>query len=86
MKILELKQIQRADEGIYYRRKFTAEAVIELPASNFDIPISFTIETGPLGNKDLYIDFFKTLDYPVIPLKKALTEKILTMDSEGKLP
>jgi hypothetical protein len=86
MKVLELNQIQRAEEGLYYRRKFTAVAVIQIPLSNLKIPISFTIETGPLGNKDLSIDFFSSLDYPVIPLKKALAETIMIMDSEGRLP
>jgi len=86
MKILELKQIQRANEGLYYRRKFTAEAVIQIPASSLEIPISFTIETGPLGNKELSIDTFKSLDYPVVPLRKALAKVIMAMDSEGRLP
>ncbi|MCR5291153.1 MAG: hypothetical protein K6E51_14270 [Treponema sp.] len=86
MRILELKDINREDVAIYYRRTFTAKAVVEIPASSFEIPISFTIETGPLGNKEFILDAFKSNDYPIIPLRKAILQFITTMDAEGKLP
>ncbi len=63
-----------------------AKAIIEIPTLDMEIPISFTIETGPLGDKHLYLDPFKSDEYPVVPIKKALIEYISTMDTEGKLP
>lgn len=86
MKILEINKIQRAEDGLYYRRKFDADVSAEISAIIIQFPIRFIIETGPLGNKDLDIDFIEAPNYPVLPLKKALSEMILSMDSEGQLP
>ena len=83
MKILELRQIKRTEDGLYYRRKFSAEAAVEIP---IELPIHFTIETGPLGNRDIDIEFSKQPDYPLIPIKNALTKTITEMDMEGRLP
>ncbi len=88
MKILEVNQIRRDDNFIYYRRNFLADAKIELLSKTVDASISFTIETGPLGNKLIYVEFAKgtDIDYPLIPVKAALKNFILTLDEEGKLP
>lgn len=87
MKILELRQIKRAEEGLYYRRKFYADASVEIiPSSVLDFPIYFTIEMGPLGNKELNIEFIKQPDFPIIPIKKALEIKIMEMEAQGSLP
>ncbi|QTQ14190.1 hypothetical protein HRQ91_06830 [Treponema parvum] len=86
MEILELRQIKRTQEELYYRRKFSAEAAVSVPTSTLELPILFTIETGPLGNKEVEITFLKAPDYPLIPIKNALSQMILTMDLEGKLP
>ncbi len=86
MRILELRQIIRTEEGLYYRRKFSAEAAIETPVAVLELPIHFTIEMGPLGNKEFDIDFLKKPDYPLLPIQKALKKKIEELDKEGKLP
>lgn len=86
MKILEISKIQRAEDGLYYRRKFNADVSAEISATVIQFPIRFIIETGPLGNKDLDIDLIEPPNYPIIPLRKALSETILSMDSEGQLP
>mgnify|MGYP003594486911 CR=1 FL=1 len=86
MKVLEIKNVSREDGCIYYFRKFTGEAVVQLPADTLDTPIAFSIESNPLGSKDIQIEFKQSINYPVLPVKKALQEFILTRDSEGKLP
>lgn len=88
MRVLELNEIHTDDNYIYYRRNYTAQAKLELLSKTLDANISFTIETGPFGDKVIYVDFAPgtTLDYPLIPVKSALKTFILTMDNEGKLP
>lgn len=88
MKILELNQIKTDDNFIYYRRNYTGVAKMELLSKTMDANISFTIETGPFGDKVIFVDFAPgtVLDYPLIPVKAALKTFILTMDDEGKLP
>ena len=87
MQILKLNDVKKSEGVIYYRRQYTAEAEIELPNCVDKSPISFIIETGPLGDKqfDLEFDPYK-VNYPFIPIKKALKEYILNIDQMGALP
>lgn len=88
MKVLEINQVRTDENFIYYRRNYTAQATIQLVQRNLLANIIFTIETNPLGEKIIYVDFEKgtDIDYPLIPVKSALKSFILTMDNEGKLP
>ncbi|MBQ0051732.1 MAG: hypothetical protein KBT11_06680 [Treponema sp.] len=88
MRVLELNNIKTDDNFIYYRRNYTASAKLQMLSNSMDIGIEFTIETGPLGDKIIYVDIDKStdIDYPLIPVKSALKTFILTMDNEGKLP
>ena len=88
MKVLGINQIRTDDTYIYYRRNYKAQAVLELLQKNCQANIAFTIETSPFGEKTIYVDFEKgtNIDYPIIPVKSALKNFILTLDNEGKLP
>lgn len=86
MRIVELKNLSREEGYIYYRRNFSAECVVEIPGSTIEAPVNFCIETNPLGAKSIELNFEKSINYPLLPVKKALTEFILTQDKEGKLP
>ncbi|WP_407428538.1 hypothetical protein [Treponema sp.] len=88
MQVLELNQIAPDPSFIYYRRNYAAVARIQLLSKILDIKISFTIETGPLGDKMLYVDIApgEDIDYPIIPIKSAIKTFILNLDNEGKLP
>ena len=86
MRILELRDLNREEGYIYYRRNFTGTAVIEIPGSTLEAPVAFCIEMDPFGTKTIEIDIENTLNYPVLPVKKALKEYILLRDSEGILP
>lgn len=86
MKVLELKDIQREEGHIFYRRKYQCNAVIELPTNTEIVPIFFIIDMDPLGRKSIEFSFPQAISYPLMPVKKALTEFILTEDSEGRIP
>lgn len=87
MQILKLNNVKKSEGVIYYRRQYTAEAEIELPNCIEKIPVSFIIETGPLGDKQFELDFDPHLiNYPLVPVKKALKEYILNIDQMGALP
>lgn len=88
MQILELKSVQRDDDGLYYRKTYTgAFAVIELITETVEVPIKFSVEVSPFGGKtvDLEIDAAK-INYPLIPLMTKLKKFILQEEAEGKLP
>lgn len=86
MKVLELQNIKREEGQIFYIKKYHCDAVLEFPTSTDAIPIYFEVETNPFGQKLIKINFLKTLNYPLLPVKKALLEHILTEELEGRLP
>lgn len=86
MKVVELQNLQREEGQIFYLRKYTCDAIIELPTATENTPIFFSIETSPFGKKIIELSFVKPLNYPLIPVKKALLEYILTEEMEGRLP
>ena len=86
MNIVELKDIEREEGHIFYLRKYTASAVIELPTETSQIPVSFSIETGPMGDKKINVKVLNTPNYPVLPLIAKLKTFILENDKEGRLP
>lgn len=86
MTILGINDITRKENFIYYRREFFASALYDLPGRKYSGKIEFTIETTPLGKKDISIKMVDPVDYPLIPVIKSLKEYIGTLDNEGKLP
>ncbi len=86
MKIMALKNISREESYIYYMRKFIGEAVVQLPTDTLDTSVKFSIETSPLGTKTIEVAVGDNINYPLLPIKKALKEFILVEDEQGKLP
>lgn len=86
MRVVELKNIAREEGQIFYIRKYTCDAVLELPTSTDTVNILFSIETNPMGKKIIELSFPQPINYPLIPIKKALMEYIFTEELEGRLP
>ena len=86
MRVIELQNIEREEGQIFYLRKYTCDAILELPTSTDSVPIFFSIETSPMGKKIIELSFPQPVNYPLIPVKKALHEYILTEELEGRLP
>lgn len=86
MRVIELKNIVREEGQIFYIRKYSCDAIIEFPTSTDAVKILFNIETNPMGKKIIEFSFPQPINYPLIPIKKALNEFILTEELEGRLP
>lgn len=86
MKVVEIQDIQREEGQIFYIRKYTGNAVLELPTQNEIAQIQFTIEMDGLGRKSVDLKINQSVNYPIIPLRKSITEYILKEDDEGRLP
>lgn len=86
MKVVELKDLQREEGQIFYIRKYSADIFIQLPTSTEHGLVKFSIEMDPLGNKEIKLLTFPQLNYPVIPLKKAIIDFIKIEETEGRLP
>ncbi|MDR1325038.1 MAG: hypothetical protein LBK00_03265 [Treponema sp.] len=87
MKVLEIKNIVRKDVPIYYRMFFSGCACLELAANNsIERQINFSIEIKPTGLKEIIVALDEPVDYPLLPLKKALKAAIEDLDHNGNLP
>ena len=86
MQVLELKNLTREDGYIYYRRNFNGIVVLELPSKTVDVEINFIIEMLPTGRKDLELEFVDNFEYPLLPVKNAVTQYIMKLEDEGLLP
>ena len=86
MRVVELQNLERKDVQIFYIRKYTATAVLELTARNANVDIDFTIEMDPLGCKNFTLSINSQIDYPLIPLRKTILDYISNLEVEGKLP
>ena len=86
MKIREIKNIERKDVPIYYRRLFTGVLEIELLGKILERNIDFTIETMPTGLNQVSVTIAEPLDYPLVPLLRELKQFISALDENGGLP
>jgi hypothetical protein len=86
MRVSEIKNIERKDVPIYYRRIYTGIAVMELVNKPVEVSLEFQIEHKPTGQTDIGITLFQKVDYPLVPLQKEIKKLIVELDSTGKLP
>ena len=87
MKVKEINSISKEDGFIYYINRYRGNAVLEILAKEVSIPVSFSIEINPLGQKNIEVENLpSSLNYPVMPVKKSLKEFIDSMYSDGVLP
>ncbi|NLC93194.1 MAG: hypothetical protein GX677_07025 [Treponema sp.] len=86
MKVLEMKNIEREEGQIFYLRKYKGEAVLQFPTNTLNTKIQFTIETNPLGKKNIDLAILQAINYPLLPVRKAILEYIFTEELEGRLP
>ncbi|MDL2228918.1 hypothetical protein LJC14_01580 [Treponema sp. OttesenSCG-928-L16] len=86
MKVLGIKDIERKDVPIYYRRLFTGTAVFDIFGKSMEGRIDFSIETKPTGHKDITVSLLDPIDYPLIPLVAALRRTVDDLDEAGGLP
>ncbi|MDR2418498.1 MAG: hypothetical protein LBD79_05545 [Treponema sp.] len=87
MKVLGIKNIIRKDVPIYYRMFFSGCACLELVANNsVERQIDFSIEIKPTGLKEILVVLAEPVDYPLVPLIRALKVAIEDLDKNGNLP
>lgn len=86
MEILRIKNIEREPGFIYYRRTYHSVIDILFHNNTVEASIKFTIEMDPLGKKNIELEIESNIDYPILPLRKAIKDYIVKIDTEGVLP
>lgn len=86
MKIVELRNLERKDVPLSYRRTFTADAVVEGPNSGETTqPVEFDLEQSPVGGTEIMIRVVGKSHYPVVPILRALKPHITELNDRGEL-
>lgn len=86
MKLITINNINKKDSPIYYRNEYSADSVFMLAGKDpVEVPISFSIELSPTGEKILTVKITGKIDYPLIPVLKILREELNAMERKGLL-
>jgi hypothetical protein len=86
MKVVDITDIQRKENLLFYRREYYGLAVLEVMADSVVIPIEFVLEQTPFGTFSLHVTVVEDLDYPIIPVIAALKAHIGQLSASGSLP
>jgi hypothetical protein len=85
MQLVQIINIEKKDVPLYYRNEYTAVSEFLLIGNtSVSIPIYFSIEMAPTGEKSIDVKLNKAVDYPIIPLLKALKTEIKDLEQKGK--
>lgn len=86
MQLLNIINIEKKDVPIYYRNEYTAiSEFLLLGKSAISLPIFFSIEMAPTGEKSIDIKLKDKIDYPIVPILRLLKKEIMDMEQKGKL-
>jgi len=83
---VELQDLERVDTPIYYRRVYTALAVLEWTQRRASKPVRFAIELSPLGSKEASAEFLEEIEYPLVPALRELKRYVAELERAGSLP
>ncbi|MEI6385306.1 MAG: hypothetical protein WCQ50_01640 [Spirochaetota bacterium] len=86
MKVMELRELTRKETGIYYRREFRGQAVLESLGELSELPLSFIIENQPVGPPEISFAFDTEPTWPIVPVISSLKHLVREMDKTGLLP
>lgn len=86
MQLLSINNITKKQSPIYYRNEFSAKSSFTLRDSEpVDIPINFSVEMAPTGEKTIEVKVSEKIDYPLVPVLRKLKEEIISMEKKGLL-
>ena len=86
MLVEDIIDIEKKNSLIYYREEFQAVAVYNLLGKEQKGKIDFLIEVNPIGQKQLFLQLIDKPDYPLLPIRLDLKEKIQYLIDSSALP
>lgn len=85
MKVHGIVKLTKKDIPLYYRNEYSGQGDLEIMGSRVNIPMEFSVEIKPTGERVVDVRLLEKIDYPLLLVIKAVKEKIITMEKEGKL-
>ncbi len=86
MKVVEIRSLARKETGLLYRREFSGTAVLETRGQSGEYPLSFVIESRPIGAPDISVYLEADPAWPLVPVVTSIKHLVREMDRDGKLP
>jgi hypothetical protein len=86
MKVVELRELSRREAPIHYIREYTAVAALESSGGISEADIAFTLERKPLGPPAISVRVLDAVDWPLLPVVRAIRDHVAELDHKGLLP
>lgn len=86
MIVTDIIGIEKKNSLIYYREEFEAIAIYNILGKEQKGKIEFLIEVNPIGQKQLFLHLIDKPDYPILPLRLGIKEKIRFLMDSSSLP
>ena len=86
MKVHGIEKLTKKDIPLYYRNEYAGLGDLEFPMANrCRVPLEFSVEIKPTGERIVDVKLLDRIDYPLLPVLRALKEEILTLERTGQL-
>jgi len=86
MKVHSIDQLTRKDIPLYYRSEYEGIGNIEFSTGEIRrVPLDFTVEIKPTGERVVAVKLKERINYPLLPIIRALKEKIKILEKNGEL-
>lgn len=86
MVVLDIKDVVRTSDVLYYMDEFQANAVYNILGDKKYGKIEFTVETTATGAKNIKVKMIDKVNYPALQLQIELKKIINKLISEDRLP
>ncbi|MFQ3621297.1 MAG: hypothetical protein SNJ78_10200 [Spirochaetales bacterium] len=73
MKIVDLKDIQRKNDTLEYRKVYFARVVLQFPQETIECPVEIVFEHTPFGQVHTKVHLKQSLPYPLLPILKNIS-------------
>jgi hypothetical protein len=86
MKVVELRDLSRRDSSIHYIKELTAVAVLEWDQRRSESDIAITLEHKPIGPPDVTVHLLDAVEWPALPIIRAIRDYVTELERSGRLP
>jgi hypothetical protein len=87
MNVESLENVELQDSPIQYRRQYTAIANLSFRENNSERAlIAFSLEHTPYGSVEVTVSVKDDVNWPLVPLLRALKAHIRDLEQRGLLP
>ena len=80
-----IDELIKKDIPLYYRNEYEGMGDLEYLGERHRVPVAFSVEIKPDGERIVAVRVKEKLDYPLLPIVRALKETIFSMEKDGRL-